>query len=154
MKKKKEKSMNKTVSGWLYGWKDIAQYIGCDIKTVQKYVTQYKIPVHRIPEKNKMFAIPAEIDDWGRNVKDSNAKTGFIYFLKAENGFIKIGISGNVEERMNELISNSPVKVELLKTVEGNQKMEKELHEKFKKYRNHGEWFKSSETLMKYIDSL
>jgi hypothetical protein len=71
MKKKKEKSMNKTVRGWLYGWKDIAQYIGCDIKTVQKYVAEYKIPIHRFPDKNKIFAIPSEIDSWGTRCKNT-----------------------------------------------------------------------------------
>lgn len=70
-KKKKEKPMNKTMSGWLYGWKDIALYIGCDIKTAQKYVSDYQIPIHRFPDKKKIFAIPAEIDRWGSRCKNT-----------------------------------------------------------------------------------
>jgi hypothetical protein len=71
MKKKKEAKMDKTVSGWLYGWKDISDYIGCDVKTAQKYVTKYKIPIHRFPDKNKVFAIPSEIDQWGVRCKNT-----------------------------------------------------------------------------------
>jgi len=65
----KEKSMSKTVSGWLYGWKDIANYIGCDVVTVRKYVSESKFPIHRFPNKNKIFGIPSEIDQWGMRCK-------------------------------------------------------------------------------------
>lgn len=60
--------MDKAVSGWLYGWKDIANYVGCDLKTINKYVDEYKLPVHCFPN-GKPFAIPSEIDKWGRNLK-------------------------------------------------------------------------------------
>lgn len=72
MKKKssisKEKSMNKTVSGWLYGWKDIGNYIGCSDKQAQYYVVNYHLPIVRLPN-NKPAAEPSEIDNWMRTCK-------------------------------------------------------------------------------------
>jgi hypothetical protein len=57
------------VSGWLYGWKDIAGYIGCDVCTVRKYVAKSKLPIHRLPETKKPIASPLEIDRWIKNLK-------------------------------------------------------------------------------------
>lgn len=57
------------MNGWLYGWKEIAEFVGCDMKTVQKYVIETKFPIHRFPGKNKIFAIPSEIDRWGLKCK-------------------------------------------------------------------------------------
>ena len=65
MKPKKEKEMEDQ-RGWLYGWKEIASYVGCDVKTMQKYAIEYRPPIHRFPN-GKIYAIPSEIDGWGRN---------------------------------------------------------------------------------------
>ena len=54
--------------GWLYGWKDIACYVGCDITTVHKWFLHDKLPIHRAP-KNKPVAIPSELDYWLKHLK-------------------------------------------------------------------------------------
>jgi len=54
-------------SGWLYGWKDIAAYIGCDITTAQKYAKEFKAPVWKIPETKKVVSIPSELNKWLEN---------------------------------------------------------------------------------------
>ena len=57
--------MNKTTSGWLYGWKDMANYIGCSVKQAQRYAKVYRLPIIRLPV-NKPAADPNEIDKWVR----------------------------------------------------------------------------------------
>ncbi len=63
MKKKKEKPMDKTVSGWLYGWKDIAQYIGCSESTVKTFYKKFSLPIDRSPNNTPM-ARPEKINKW------------------------------------------------------------------------------------------
>jgi len=65
MKKKKEKEMDKTVSGWLYGWKEIGNYIGCSDKQAQYYAANHHLPIVRLPS-NKPAAYPLEVDKWMR----------------------------------------------------------------------------------------
>jgi hypothetical protein len=54
-----------TESGWLYGWKEIGNYIGCSDKQAQYYATKHHLPIVRLP-KNKPAADPSEIDNWMR----------------------------------------------------------------------------------------
>jgi len=49
--------------GWLYGWKDIASFVGCDITTIKRYAKTYCLPIRRFPN-NKPVAIPDEMNDW------------------------------------------------------------------------------------------
>ena len=50
-------------SGWLYGWKDIAGYIGCTIWTAKIYHKKFELPVDRLP-LGKPIAKAAKIDEW------------------------------------------------------------------------------------------
>ena len=64
-----------------------------------------------------------------------------IYFIRAGNGLIKIGITNNIKYRLDALRTMSPVELTLLGTWSGNQKLETKIHQYLKKYRQHGEWF-------------
>ncbi len=55
--------------GWLYGWKDIADYVGCDVSTVKRYATNCKLPIRRLPT-GKPVAIPFQIDKWLNELKN------------------------------------------------------------------------------------
>jgi len=64
MKKNRgEREMDMLKPGWLYGWKDIASYIGCTIPTVHNYHAKHGLPVNRLPG-GKIIAHPDRIDDW------------------------------------------------------------------------------------------
>ena len=72
----------------------------------------------------------------------------FIYVIKGA-GLFKIGQTGNVQRRFNSLQACSPVKLVLAAywdSVEPDE--EKNLHERFKAYRSHGEWFSVPPALM------
>ncbi|MEK7408156.1 MAG: hypothetical protein AAB225_24050 [Acidobacteriota bacterium] len=49
----------------LTSWKDIADYLGVNVRTAQKWETQKGLPVHRSTgEKARVWALPAELDNW------------------------------------------------------------------------------------------
>lgn len=77
-----------------------------------------------------------------------------IYFIKSENGLLKIGITNNIERRFDAFIKFSPCKLILLKTIHGSLFEEKHLHQQFSHLRQHGEWFKLTDELLNYINSL
>ncbi|HLW79383.1 MAG TPA: hypothetical protein VKU44_07265 [Terriglobia bacterium] len=53
-------------NGKLVSWKEIAAYLRCDIRTVQRWEQELGLPVHRPPggKGHRVFALPAEIDAW------------------------------------------------------------------------------------------
>src|SRR5690606_28849223 len=54
---------------------------------------------------------------------------------------VKIGISSDVPGRLAGLQVGSPVELRILWTMPGSIDMEQDLHEYFRAYRRHGEWF-------------
>jgi hypothetical protein len=66
-----------------------------------------------------------------------------VYFITTEepDGPIKIGLSFRPERRMAEMQAHSPVKLKLIGHIPGSYPHEDFLHDRFKKYRLHGEWF-------------
>ena len=52
----------------LDSWKDIAAYLGRDIRTAQRWSLTRRLPVRRVPggEKPRVFAWKSEIDGWLR----------------------------------------------------------------------------------------
>ena len=84
---------------------------------------------------------------------DPKGKT-FIYFVKASNGLIKIGITNDMEIRFKNLKMMSPCMISLVKCVEGNLTMESKIHKKFNHLRQHGEWFLESDDLLDFIKSI
>ncbi len=54
---------------------------------------------------------------------------------------VKIGVAQDVEARMVELQTGSPVPLHLIWKTRGGGALERDLHERFASYRIHGEWF-------------
>ncbi len=52
----------------LDSWKDIAAYLGRDLRTVQRWESERHLPVHRLPggDKPRVYALPFELDAWLR----------------------------------------------------------------------------------------
>lgn len=64
-----------------------------------------------------------------------------IYFAKCGDR-IKVGISNNVGARLSQLRTGAGAPVELLAAVDGDNRIERALHNKLKQYRVDGEWFR------------
>ena len=80
-----------------------------------------------------------------------------IYFLISGN-HVKIGLSKNVKQRIVDLQTGNPIKLELLYSYPTKNNLphlvESRLHHKFKKDRVHNEWFILSDDIKNYIKKL
>lgn len=77
----------------------------------------------------------------------------FIYFL-TDGKSIKIGCSAHPYNRKVQLNTGNAKKLRLITYISGNKDREKEIHNKFKKYNIHLEWFTPSDELLEYINKL
>ncbi len=80
--------------------------------------------------------------------------SSMIYFIKAENGRVKIGYSKAPDQRLQRLQQNSPVSLSLEAYAEGNRSVESALHRRFKSQRLHGEWFDLSSELASLVQQV
>ena len=73
-------------------------------------------------------------------------KDGFVYFIKSDNGLVKIGKSAHPERRLRELKTGAASKLKLVETIysEDVSGLEKRLHLRYKRRRKNGEWFELS----------
>jgi Meiotically up-regulated gene 113 len=76
-----------------------------------------------------------------------------IYFAQNEETcHIKIGFTAKEPElRLRGLQTGSPSLIVLLLVIDGNEKLESQLHEQFAPYRVRGEWFKPGRTLLQFM---
>ncbi len=72
-----------------------------------------------------------------------------IYFMQAGDA-IKIGVTDGVKDRLKVIQSCCPLKVELIHTIEGNAKLEAEIHYELKEHHLHHEWYEA-EPVLEYI---
>lgn len=73
--------------------------------------------------------------------------TGFVYFIRAATGPIKIGFSAGPEGRLAALQTSFPERLSILAACPATRKTEKRLHKCFRSTRMHGEWFSESDEL-------
>ena len=74
-------------------------------------------------------------------------KKGFVYFIKAENGLIKIGQTKDLSNRYKQIQHSALLKTELLFAIESDDviKLEEKLHRFFENKIKKGEWFALSD---------
>lgn len=68
-----------------------------------------------------------------------------IYFIQEKGLFrnrVKIGYTDNIRSRLRDLQSASPSKLKILLILSGDEQDEYIYHQRFARYRLHGEWFK------------
>ncbi|MGP5722781.1 GIY-YIG nuclease family protein [Corynebacterium casei] len=92
----------------------------------------------------KTYETPPE-----RATKLETSRVYFVYSPDADK--VKIGFSDSPESRMKSMQTGSPVPLELLGTIPGGQDVEMELHERFKSDRSHGEWFRMTSEIERFI---
>ena len=76
-----------------------------------------------------------------------------IYFVKPRDaaGPIKIGYSYDPVKRFGSLSTGSPIALELLGVMEGTRATERDLHQRFRRHRMHGEWFRPTRALLNVV---
>ena len=104
------------------------------------------------PEKEPVDVTPDfELDD-----PYSGRLFGWVYFIEAENGLVKIGRSDNLKTRFSDLLTMSPVRLYLRHSVCATNyvKAESWLHSQFAAKRDHGDWFALSTEELEWAKSL
>lgn len=84
-------------------------------------------------------------------------KSEYIYVLRSvSTGIFKIGRSDKPRRRIEQIQRDSSSLIEMvhLYTCEDSRRVEKELHQRFKSVREHGEWFRLAAEDLKHIESL
>lgn len=77
-----------------------------------------------------------------------------VYFIGTKQyKFVKIGVTGNVRNRLYQLNASCPFYLEVFLVLEGNYKLEKYLHDLFSKYNTKAEWFTLSPEIKEFISS-
>jgi hypothetical protein len=80
----------------------------------------------------------------------------YVYFIKPAGmtGPIKIGCSFMPEKRLSSLSTWSPFALEIIATVEGGQRLERNIHECFADMHSHREWFHAGARLIEAIEKI
>jgi hypothetical protein len=75
-----------------------------------------------------------------------------VYFVQAgESGPVKIGVTGNIEDRVRTMQTGSPQPLRVLATFPGGFDLEARLHRMFAPHRVHGEWFAPAPDLLQRL---
>lgn len=95
----------------LDSWKEIAKYLGREVRTVQRWAASRRLPVHRLPGggRPRVFSLKSEIDTWlsegQRDTNEERESLAVLPFLNLsdnqENQFFGDGLA---EEIINVLV--------------------------------------------------
>lgn len=79
-----------------------------------------------------------------------------VYFIEHEHGLIKIGVSDNPQQRLQQIESIIPYSVELIISFESEEAYfcEQALHKIFQERKVKGEWFNISKDIISSIESI
>jgi hypothetical protein len=84
-------------------------------------------------------------------VKKKREDVASVYFIRREDGLVKIGYSCDPTKRLSQLKQQHQCGMTMLATIKGARRREKELHTRFAAHRAQGEWFFASKDLMEFI---
>lgn len=80
-------------------------------------------------------------------------KEGKIYFLRRQDGLVKIGYSAQFQGRLR-VLTRSHGPLEVIRIINGDQHRENRLHLECVKHHQFGEWFRDSKELRDWISGL
>lgn len=85
---------------------------------------------------------------------DVHGRDCYVYFIRDDDGAIKIGHSISPEVRLGGLQVGSSRPLFLIGSIDGGEQLESELHKKFDHLKIHGEWFHAEPELEAFIDEV
>lgn len=80
-------------------------------------------------------------------------KSGKIYFLRRNDGLVKVGFTTNLSSRLKSL-TRSHGALEVIRVINGDRRREKRLHNELIRSNEYGEWFRDSSDLRAFIATL
>lgn len=76
---------------------------------------------------------------------------GYVYFVRAGDGPIKIGWARNPAQRLRELQVAHPYRLAIVAMTRGGERLERRIHEELAEHRLSGEWFEASEDVLAVV---
>lgn len=78
-----------------------------------------------------------------------------VYFIQIDgkDGPVKIGVTKDIDRRVNTISGSVPYSIRLLGVIEGGRRLEWSLHQRFSKYHIKNEWFRPVEEILQLIDN-
>lgn len=76
-----------------------------------------------------------------------------LYVIDAEQQYVKVGVSVDVNDRMKSLQAASPLTLRFLQVVHAGLDVETELKHLLREYRKHGEWYHQNEVVLSIIQN-
>lgn len=78
-------------SSRLHSWKEVAAYLGCGVRTVQRWEATEGLPVHRHPhgKRDSVYAYPSELDGWWTRRQASLGQAGKRVSSNAISGILR-----------------------------------------------------------------
>ncbi len=102
-----------------------------------------------------MTEVYSRCEHCGSSLRYGETFDGYIYFLHSpEMSKIKIGYSKYPASRIKDIRKVIPLHINSLRIMRGSMSHEKRLFKLWERYREQGEWFKASDELLAWIDSL
>lgn len=86
-----------------------------------------------------------------RAIQDRPYAGSVVYVVGPESGPVKIGWASHFAPRLLALRAGSPVPLAIWLTIRGDWALERELHDRFVRYRLHGEWFELGDALEAFL---
>jgi hypothetical protein len=79
-----------------------------------------------------------------------------VYFIQEhrKNGFIKIGKTNDLQERLRALQQGNPHKLNIIVTIPGSFNLEGKIHEDLKAFQHGHEWFNPTDEVLNYIEEI
>jgi hypothetical protein len=109
--------------------------------------------IHR--KKVSIYSAKQLLADRLAEARKEDSPRSEVYFVQESGaGFIKIGMSTNVEMRMCALLQGMPHNLTLLATMPGANRVESLVHAHFRHARVRGEWFRPLPELLEYISDV
>jgi hypothetical protein len=141
-------------------WLDFAKFRASQVEDIITDPVAWDWVHSGMAVRNLSFQVP-EIIRYRRSLvharggRPKNPSLGGVYFIRAA-GFIKIGLAGCIEKRIRDLQIGSAVPLECVGYIETDDtpqaiSIERELHDRFEKWRHHGEWFAESDEIRALI---
>jgi len=77
----------------------------------------------------------------------------YVYFIQCDvTKRVKIGLSMDPKDRLKKMQAMCPTELSIIYQVKTRSEMEEVLHERFAKYRLHGEWFEYGEEIKQFVE--
>ena len=139
--KEGEYAIPKDQAGFIYSKKEIKAWF----KLIMKFYEFYSD--EEINEYNNNIFKQYNSSYTNSENTTKKPKKGFVYFIKAENGLIKIGQTKDLSNRYKQIQHSALLKTELLFAIESDDgiKLEEKLHHFFENKMKKGEWFALSD---------